>query len=137
MFLRRQTALREIILISCELEIIIGNVYNTLLLIFGRFTDHLNCAECWLAGKTRNTKEVCYGKCSPLTPGLTRAANLPEETLVCLYHLRAIERQDDRCSSQFQDPHSKSSVHGWNAMLLKTVCVTTENSGPQSRHRRN
>lgn len=91
--------------VSCEVEIIIGNVFGILLGFFGLLPSI--CAECWLAGKTRNTKEVCYGKCSPLTPSLARAANLPEGTLVCLYHRRSIEREDDRCSSPFKERHSK------------------------------
>ena len=42
----------------------------------------------------------------PLPPGLARAANLPEETPLCLRHRRAIEKQDNRCSSPFPNRHS-------------------------------
>ena len=64
-------------------------------------------SKCLFAGKTRNSKEVCYGDSRPLPPALARAANLPEQTLVCLRHRRSIERQDSRCSSPFQERHSK------------------------------
>ena len=54
-------------------------------------------ANCWFAGKTRNTKNTCYGAVSPLSPGLARAAT-------CLGHRRSIER-DNRCS--LLEKHSK------------------------------
>ena len=53
-------------------------------------------ANCWFAGKTRNTKDTCYGAVSPLSPGLARAANVPEETPTCLGHRRLIEREYNR-----------------------------------------
>ena len=59
----------------------------------------------WFAGKTRNTKEACYGDSKPIPPGLARAANA-----TCLRHRRVIERQDSRCSSPFQGQHSKKLV---------------------------
>ena len=42
-------------------------------------------------GKTRDSNEVCYGNCRPLTPGLARAVNLPEETVVCLRHHQVLK----------------------------------------------
>ena len=57
--------------------------------------------------KTRNTKEGCYGDSKPLPPGLVRAANVPEHTLVCPRHRRVIKRQGSRCSSPFRGQHSK------------------------------
>ncbi|CAH3108737.1 unnamed protein product [Porites lobata] len=62
---------------------------------------------CWFSGRTRNSKEDCYGPSKPLPPGLARAAELPEHTIVCLRHLRMIESQDNRCSAPFQEKHSK------------------------------
>ena len=62
---------------------------------------------CWFAGKTRNSKETCYGDTKLLPPGLARAAKVPEHALVCLRHRRVIERQDNRCSSPFEGQHSK------------------------------
>ena len=65
-------------------------------------------ANCWFAGKTRNTKDTCYGAVSPLSTGLARAANVPEGTPTCLGHCRSIEREDDnRCSSPLPEKHSK------------------------------
>ena len=92
-------------------------------------------ANCWLAGKTRNSNEICYGRCQPLTPGLARTANLPEETMVCLRHRRAIERQDDRCSSPFEERHSKKltaipvSLYG----ILDKKGKTNKNYQPGSK----
>ena len=43
-------------------------------------------ANVWFAGKTRNTQHTCYGAVSPLSPGLARAANVPEATPTCLGH---------------------------------------------------
>lgn len=62
---------------------------------------------CWFSGRTRNSKEDCYGPSKPLPPGLARASELPEHTIVCLRHLRMIESQDNRCSAPFQEKHSK------------------------------
>ena len=56
-------------------------------------------ANCWFAGKTRNTKDNCYGAVSPLFPGLARAANVPEGIPTCLGHCRSIERGNNRCLS--------------------------------------
>ena len=64
-------------------------------------------SSCWFAGKTRNTNESCYGKIMPLSPGLARAANVPEQTLACLRHRRRLERQDNRCSSPLLERHTK------------------------------
>ena len=64
-------------------------------------------ANCWFAGKTRNSKESCYGAVSPLSPGLARAANVPKGTPTCLRHRRSIEREDNRCSSSLLEKHSK------------------------------
>ena len=64
-------------------------------------------ANCWFAGKTRNTKHTCYGAVSPLSPGLTRAANVPEGTPTYLGHRRSIQREDNRCSSPLLEKHSK------------------------------
>ena len=64
-------------------------------------------ANCWFAGKTRNTKDTCYGAVSPLSTGLARAANVPEGTPTCLGHRRSIEREDNRCSSPLPEKHSK------------------------------
>ena len=43
-------------------------------------------ANFWFAGKTRNTKHTCYGAVSSLSPGLARAANVPEATPTRLGH---------------------------------------------------
>ena len=43
-------------------------------------------ANFWFAGKTRNTKHTCYGAVSLLSPGLARAANVPEAAPTCLGH---------------------------------------------------
>lgn len=67
-------------------------------------------SNCWFAGKTRNTEEVCYGEIKPLPPGLARAANVPEETTTCLRHRRLIETRDNRCSSPLLDRHSRKLV---------------------------
>ena len=64
-------------------------------------------ANCWFAGKTRKTKHTCHGAVSPLSPGLARAANVPEATPTCLGHCRSIEREDNRCSSPLLEEHSK------------------------------
>ena len=64
-------------------------------------------ANCWLAGKTWNTKYTCYGAVSPLSPGLARVANVPEATPTCLAHCQSIEREDNRCSSPLLEKHSK------------------------------
>lgn len=62
---------------------------------------------CRFSGRTRNSKEACYGPGKPLPPGLARAAELPEHTIVCRRHLRMIESQNNRCSAPFQEKHSK------------------------------
>ena len=84
---------------------------------------------CWFAGKTRNTKEACYGDSKPIPPGLTRAANVPEDTLVCLRHCRVIERQDSRCSSPFQGQHSNAvftlGIYRGNHLLTKPWYIFT------------
>ena len=63
-------------------------------------------ANCWFSGKTRNTKDT-YGVVSPLSPGLARAANVPEGTPTCLGYRRSIEREDNGCSSPLPEKHSK------------------------------
>lgn len=63
--------------------------------------------NCWFSGKTRNTKEVCYGEISPLPPGLARRANVPAEIPTCVGHRRSIERQDNLCSSPLLDRDTK------------------------------
>ena len=50
---------------------------------------------------------TCYGAVSPLSPGLTRAANIPEGTPTCLGNCRWIEREDNHCSSPLLEKHSK------------------------------
>ena len=65
-------------------------------------------ANCWFAGETRNTKDTCYGAVSRLSPGMARAANVPEGTPTCLGHRRSIEREDNRCSWPLLEKHSKT-----------------------------
>ena len=89
-----------------QLATITSNVYSFVLAFF-LVTCSSVSSKCLFAEKTRNSKEVCYGNSRPLAPALARAANLSEQTLVCLRHHRSIERQDSRCSSPFQERHSK------------------------------
>ena len=69
-----------------------------------RMTGHDGC---WLAGKTRGRKDCCYVDLRPLNDALARAAGTPPRTIVCLKHLRSIEKDDNRCSSTLSERHSQ------------------------------
>ena len=93
-------------------------------------------ANCWFAGKTRNTKDTCYGAVSPLSPGLARAANVPEETPTCLGHRRSIEREDNRCSSPLLEKHSKklTDIPASFYAMLNSRGENKENYCPGSKY---
>ena len=93
-------------------------------------------ANCWFAGKTRNTKDTCYGAVSPLSPGLERAANVPEGTPNCLGHRRSIEREDNRCSSPLLEKHSKklTDIPASFYAMLNSRRENKENYCPGSKY---
>ena len=70
----------------------------------------LACNEdCWLQKKTRGAKDLCYGDVRPLTTLLARVLGVASVLgYVCLKHRRALEKEDERCSSVLSSSHFKS-----------------------------
>ena len=62
--------------------------------------------DCWFRKKTRGSKDICYGDARPLPADLARVLGAPG--YACLKHRRALEREDERCSSVLLLSHSKT-----------------------------
>ena len=64
--------------------------------------------DCWFTKKTRGSVKDCYGKVLPLTVDLARCLGVKQGNAhACLKHRRALEKEDDRCSSVLLKSHSK------------------------------
>ena len=64
--------------------------------------------DCWFAKKTRGSKDVCYGDVRPLAADLSRVLGVePGVGYACLKHRRALDKEDERCSSALSRSHSK------------------------------
>ena len=111
---------------------IIGNVYNSVWAFYCHFAV---CFWVPVFGRTRNSKEACYGPGKPLPPGLARAAELPEHTIVCRRHLRMIESQNNRCSAPFQEKHSKklTEIPATHYEIIDNYGRKNENFRPGSK----
>ena len=70
----------------------------------------LACNEdCWFQKKTRRAKDLCYGDVRLLTTLLARVLGVaPGVGYACLKHQRALEKEDELCSSVLSSSHSKN-----------------------------
>ena len=63
----------------------------------------------WFQKKTRGAKDLCYGDIRPLTTLLARVLGVALGVgYACLKHRRALEKEDERCSSVLSSSHSKN-----------------------------
>ena len=68
--------------------------------------------DCWFGKKTRGSKDVCYGDVRPPAADLSRVLGVePGVGYACLKHRRALEKEDERCSSALSRSHSKKTLH--------------------------
>ena len=70
----------------------------------------LGCNEdCRFRKKTRGAQDLCYGDVRPLTTLLARVLEVaPGVGYACLKHRRALEKEDERCSSVLSGSHSQT-----------------------------